>query len=415
MMSTLNFTVMLMIAMSSPVMEIMTERAAKSRRWRQVTSIEHSKPDGELRMMACVYTQDNAPSLLNLLDVSYPNKQSPICIYLLHLVELVGRAAPTLGPHKFQQRSSAFQVKFDKIVSIFRNHEKQSDGCVTVQPFVSVSPINTMHLDVCALAAEKRVSIVVVPFYEQLAMDGALAQFRHVAQNIMAEAVCSVGVLIDRGRPNYAAIGWDSSNIYTYHVGIIFLGGQDDREALAYVLRMASHPGTDVTVLRCLGAYDDGAHVGERERLIDERAVGDFRLKTLDNKNVTYKEEVVKNGEDIVVAIRSMRSHFDLVVVGRRHQAHSKIMDELLPWSDYEELGVVGDILAAPDFAKFALTILVVQQSMAAGHAAAKQKEMAVKEHTSETPLTPDINEAEPEPEHSHFSQSHPVIVVEAR
>lgn len=380
MMSTLDCTLVLMTCISSPVTALLIERMAKKKRASLVRSVEQymSNPNPtttELRLLACVYNQDNVPSLLNILDISHLHKRTtPICFYLLQLVELVGSGAPILSPHQHPHRSTSHHSNFDKILTTFRKHEKHCGAAVSVQPFTSVSPFETMHQDVCSLAAEKKVSLIVIPFHKKIGMGGAEARLRLVAQKIMAEVLCSVGILVDNGPPNYFAVGWEAPDKRAYRVGILFLGGQDDREALAYVLRVADHPRADITVLRILGAYDSAADDIKRERLLDDRAVGDFRLQTLEKKKVVYREEWVKNAEDIVVAVQSMGSHFDLMVVGRRHKVHSKIMNELLDWSEYVELGVIGDMLAAPDFAKFAMAILVVQQSMGAGEVV-KEKE----------------------------------------
>lgn len=398
MMSTLECTLVLMTCISSPVTALLTERMAKKKRSSMVRSVEQymisSPMTTELRLLACVYNQDSVPSLLNFLDISHLHKRTtPICFYLLQLVELVGRGAPTLSAHQRPHRSTSHHANFDKILATFSKHEKHCGAAVSVQPFTSVSPFETMHQDVCSLAAEKKVSLVIVPFYKKIGMGGAEARFRHVSQKIMAEALCSVGILVDNGPSNYFSVGWEAPGERAYRVGILFLGGQDDREALAYVLRVAHHPRADVSVLRILGAYDCADGDTKRERLLDDRAVGDFRLQTLEKKNVVYREERVKNAEDIVVAVQSMGSHFDLMVVGRRHKVHSKIMNELLDWSEYVELGVIGDMLAAPDFAKFSMTILVVQQSIGAGVVVKEKEAMPVTPsataYTSETAVAP--------------------------
>ncbi|KAK6121990.1 hypothetical protein DH2020_044264 [Rehmannia glutinosa] len=71
-------------------------------------------------------------------------------------------------------------------------------------------------------------------------------------------------------------------------------------------------------------------------------------------------EQVVKDGVGLAASLRGLGNSFDLMIVGRHHQA-SEILMGLGAWSECPELGVVGDILAAPDFEGTA-SVLVVQQ-----------------------------------------------------
>ncbi|MQM22860.1 hypothetical protein Taro_055919, partial [Colocasia esculenta] len=50
-------------------------------------TIQRSKPDTELWMLACVHTTRNVPSIINLLEVSHPSKRSPIFVYRVTMVD----------------------------------------------------------------------------------------------------------------------------------------------------------------------------------------------------------------------------------------------------------------------------------------------------------------------------------------
>lgn len=54
-------------------------------------------------------------------------------------------------------------------------------------------------------------------------------------------------------------------------------------------------------------------------------------------------------------------SEFDFIIVGRRNGVKSEMTAGLENWTEYTELGVIGDLLASPDMETKA-SILVVQQ-----------------------------------------------------
>lgn len=122
-------------------------------------TIQVSKPDSEFRVLVCIHTPRNVPTIIHLLDASHPTKRSPICIYVLHLVELTGRASAMLIVHNTRKSGrpalNRTQAQSDHIINAFENYEQHVD-CVFVQPLTTLSPYSTMHEDICNLAEDKR-------------------------------------------------------------------------------------------------------------------------------------------------------------------------------------------------------------------------------------------------------------------
>jgi hypothetical protein len=73
-----------------------------------------------------------------------------------------------------------------------------------------------------------------------------------------------------------------------------------------------------------------------------------------------YFEEVVRDGVELAGCLAKMVGCFDLVLVGKYHQK-SPLFRGLEEWSECPELGVIGDMLASPDF-ECTASVLVVQQ-----------------------------------------------------
>ncbi|KAK9134622.1 hypothetical protein Syun_013952 [Stephania yunnanensis] len=291
-------------------------------------TIQKSKLEAELRMLACVHTPRNVPTMINLFEAIHPSRRSPICIYALHLVELTGRTSAMLVVQ------TAGQIQSDNITSAFKNFEQHTGG-VSIQPLTVISPYPTMHEDICNLAEDKHVAFIILPFHKQLTVDGAMEvtnpAFRILNQNVLANAPCSVGILVDKGFVGSTKV---ASGHATTQIIVLFFGGPDDREALSYARRIVEHPGTILTIIRFVPGQQafhssidlDGTNgqgsvtvitENERARRLDEELLNDFKSANLNNGRVVYEEKVVNNGEETLAAIRSIRNIHDLYIVGR--------------------------------------------------------------------------------------------------
>jgi Kef-type K+ transport system membrane component KefB len=97
-------------------------------------NLQRIRHDSELRMLACVHTTRNVPSVLSLLELSNPSKRSPIFIYALHLVELTGRASNMLaaaaaGASSRTTSSSSLPAATEHIFNAFENYERCTGQC----------------------------------------------------------------------------------------------------------------------------------------------------------------------------------------------------------------------------------------------------------------------------------------------
>ncbi|OMO56208.1 Cation/H+ exchanger [Corchorus olitorius] len=382
-----SFAIMVIIAviMTGTISPIVANIYKPSRRYvaYKRRTIQKSKPDGELRVLVCVHTPRNVPTIINLLEASNPTKKSPICIYVLHLVELTGRASAMLIVHNTRKSGhpalNRTQAQSDHIINAFENFE-QHTGCVSIQPLTAISPYSSMHEDICSLAEDKRVALIIIPFHKQQTVDGGMEAtnpaFRTVNQNLLSNAPCSVGILVDRGLSGSTRL---AAHEVSHHVVVLYFGGPDDREALAYGWRMSEHPGTTLTVMRftpgedtadlarststqsdpqMLTPVDTGSN---KENQLDNDYINDFRMKTANDESVIYIENVVNNGEETVAAIRTLDNSHDLFIVGRDQGSISPLTAGLTDWSECPELGAIGDLLASSDFASTA-SVLVIQQ-----------------------------------------------------
>jgi hypothetical protein len=154
----------------------------------------------------------NVSGIITLLQASIANGLSPVCIFAVHLVELTGRASSMLIVHDTYGKSSdnkgnstAGRIRAahpDSILGAFESLESKSNG-VSVHPLTAVSAFDSMHEDICSLAEDKRVILILIPFHKQPTIDGGMEDsnpaLRGVNQHVLANAPCSVGIFVDRG------------------------------------------------------------------------------------------------------------------------------------------------------------------------------------------------------------------------
>ncbi|XAR60792.1 hypothetical protein NMG60_11034305 [Bertholletia excelsa] len=357
--------IVVITAIVTPIVKALYNPSKKYIAYRRRT-ILHARMGDELRLLACIYYQDQAPSIINLLRVSNSNPKNPIFFYLVHLMELSGRSAPVLVAHHPGRRSSIQTHESDHIINAFRLYEEQSMGTVMVSPFTAISPYATMHDEVCALALDRRVSMVIIPFHRYLTFDGTVQTanpVRAVNRNILRMAPCSVGILVDRGILLGQVPQKDKS---LCNVGLIFIGGQDDREALAYAGRMANHPDVMLTVVR-LTEYPSKKYKLTQETEQDLDLINEFRAASAKNACCIYREEVVSDGVGVASVVKELENSFELILAGRRHDGHAQLLAGLSDWNEFPELGYIGDMLVSSDSSCTASVLVVQQQAFSGG------------------------------------------------
>ncbi|KAL0928899.1 hypothetical protein M5K25_000829 [Dendrobium thyrsiflorum] len=368
----------------------------------------------ELRVLTCVHCEDHVPPLLTLTDALSPTSSSPLCIYLLHLSPLVGRSNTILAPYKKKQRSrrsfrsvsgvssslaaaaaaaSNSTAKApslsDRIVNSFVSLEGQyPTGLFTIQPFIGVSPYATMHDDICSLAADKMCDLILLPFHRRIDADVPLESVnpavRSFNTNVLLYAPCSVAILVNCGlsAPPISAL----SSPHAHRIALFFLGGPDDREALAIAARMAENPCIDLCILRLLLPAEKRGKEGNEEEMDDE-AIEEFRLRTGEVETVEYREEEVNEGAETVRLMREMSERCGLLIVGRAEGRVTPFTAGLEMWSEYPELGVIGDILASKDFGGNA-SVMVVQQSSKVEEGGGAMRRMATRQSSKTESVT---------------------------
>lgn len=323
------------------------------------------KPDTQLQVLACIHNQDNVWTTIHFLEALHPSNRNPIDVCVLHLVELTGSAHPVLVPHKLARNNSSKGAISKSIVKAFRIFEQSYYGVVALHPFTVISPYVTMHDDVCTMALERKASLILIPFHKRFISgkpaDSLKSGVKMINTKILEMAPCSVGILVDRGLVKYSRPVLESWS--SYRVAVLFIGGPDDREALAVGVRMVGRPNITLNIVRLLeeGKCCSTNRDHKCQKELDDEVVNEMKFQMAGNNRVIYEENVVNDGTGTVVLIRSMEDKYDLIIVGRRHDTRSPLILGLADWDEYTELGTIGDMFASQDFQSNA-NILIVQQ-----------------------------------------------------
>lgn len=148
---------------------------------------------------------------------------------------------------------------------------------------------------------------------------------------------------------------------------MVFVGGEDDMEALAFAKRMARQESVTLTVLCLLAAKKSKKATGWDQMLdtvklrVRELVRSNDPGNLKEESSTTYLEEDIVDGADTSMLLRSMAFDYDLFIISRTcGQNHAATLGNE-SWCEFEELGVIGDFLASPDFPS-KTSVLVVQQ-----------------------------------------------------
>nr|XP_009772205.1 PREDICTED: cation/H(+) antiporter 4-like [Nicotiana sylvestris] len=320
--------------------------------------------NNKLPILFCIHNQDNTAAILRLLEKSNPNRDFPIVANVLHLIELRGRASSVFISHQVQTKAISDVSYSENVILAFQGYERNNYGAVTIQAFTAISPGNLMHEDICTLALDVLASIIILPFHRKWAVDGSVEVEYHSLRtlncSVLERAPCSVGILVDRGQLRRSNSVRSSQNAYC--VAMLFLGGNDDQEALTFAKRMAISGTISLTVIRLSSKKEMSSNV---DQVIDLDIVGDWKHSRSGWENVQYIEHQVNETTETALLVHSLVDEYDLIITGRRNNIHCLLTAGLEEWSEIPELGVIGDMLASKDL-KTRASVLVIQQQQIA-------------------------------------------------
>ncbi|XP_074264946.1 cation/H(+) antiporter 18-like [Silene latifolia] len=342
----------------------------------KIRTIQRKDPNSQLRIMACFHSGRNIPTMINLFEASRgTEKKQGLSVYAMHLMELSERSSAIRMVHKARLNgmpfwNKAMQSDSNQVVVAFEAYGQLSR--VQIRPMTAISHFSDMHEDICASAESKRAALIVLPFHKHQKLDGSLETTRHefrvINKKVLLKAPCSVGILVDRGLGGSSHVA--ARNVSSV-ITVLFFGGPDDREALAFGRRMSEHPGITLVVVRFVAGPEmtggdmvavdlSGGGDGKDSKSADEDAIADIQQNVTKDGSVKYEERVVKAFSDTVDIVKEFIK-CNMVLVGRSPEGMAAANLSVNYKGDCPELGPVGGLLISQDVSINA-SVLVIQQ-----------------------------------------------------
>ncbi|OMO86168.1 Cation/H+ exchanger [Corchorus olitorius] len=322
-------------------------------------NILNSKLNEDLRIIGCIHVPGNVNSLINILNLSCPTKESAITVDVLHLVRLSGQATPIFIAHQKHSKTISKKSYSENVVLAFGQFERDHWEALSIHVFTAVSPPNLMYEDVCNLAMDRLTSFVILPFHRRWCIDGSVESedqaIRSLNCDILERAPCSVGILVE----GFRTIPLGS----LAKIAVIFLGGKDDREALALAKRISKDQRVLLTLIHLKATNSLGSILeddDENNKMLDEEMLRIMK----ENGNLRYIEQHVHDGPETSEFLKSMVIDYQLVIVGRRYKVEDPRTCGLEEWTEFPEIGILGDLLSTSDFGGHYSLLIVQQQQL---------------------------------------------------
>ncbi|XP_031273731.1 cation/H(+) antiporter 28 [Pistacia vera] len=336
-------------------------------------------PSQQLRILLCLHGPQNLASTINFIEISRGPADPGIMVYVTDMIELTDQIAATLVQQEGLSESVDTVTVTDKAVMEMREEitngvqsyvDENGEG-ITLKRMLALSTFSGMSQDISILAEDLMVSLIILPFHirqrEDGTLDGGHPGFRYVNRKLLKNATCSIGILVDRG---FGQMGRISTAQASINVAVIFIGGRDDREALAYAGRVARHRAVRLTVIRFLldipensqrRIYKDNTAEHEEEMKLDDEAFAEFYERHVAGGHVAYMEKHLANSAETFATLGSFEGQYVLIIVGRGGRVDSILTAGMNDWQQCPELGPVGDVLAGADFS-VRTSVLIIKQ-----------------------------------------------------
>ncbi|XP_006649216.1 cation/H(+) antiporter 15-like [Oryza brachyantha] len=361
--------------MAGPASAAIVRQQRRASRYRS-RCLQDLKVDHELRVLVCVHGAGGVYSMLTLAELS--KGTAPLAVYLLHLVELMAARKYAIT-HLYHDGDGdddgdewGYAREIEQVAATVNAFTY--DAAVPVRQMTAISSLGSMDADVRNGIEDSRASLVIVPFHKEQRYDGRMVcrreGRRQLNQRILQHAPCTVGILVERRLAGDVDKGVAEA---MSHVVAVFLGGPDDREAVAYATRLAAHPSVSVTVARFLPARagkEDGSEMAVGEEA-DEEFMADVCERLVVPGQVEYMERYVSNGAETVNALSGMVGTYSMFVVGKGGGGAAGMTSGMggLLEEECPELGPVGEVLSSDDFtACGTVSVLVLQQHHSQSH-----------------------------------------------
>ncbi|PRQ54708.1 putative cation/H+ exchanger [Rosa chinensis] len=346
-------------------------------------SLQLLEPSSELRILLCLHGPQNLRTTINFIEICRGTADPGIVVFVTDMIELTDQIAATLvkeeGVNTMTVTDKAVTDRRDQVTAAVQAYVDEDETGITLGRLLALSTFNGMPQDICILAEDSMVALIILPFHKTQGADGTLdgghSGFRYVNRKVLRNAPCSVGILVDRGFGLIEKIS--RSHDHSIDMAVIFIGGKDDREALAYAGHVAQHPGVKLTILRFLvdsssdassrpSHYQVSRALQEEEMKLDDECFAKFYERHVAIGQVAYMEKHLANSSETYNTLMTLDGQYSLIIVGRGERVNTVLTFGMNDWQKCPELGPIGDVLSGSEFS-VKTSVLIIQQNSGKG------------------------------------------------
>lgn len=150
-------------------------------------------PTSELRILLCVNGPQNIPSSINFMEISRGSSDPGILVYVADMIELTDEISATLerdeGIHTAIVKDKEVMDMRDQVTYSFQNYVAENSDGITLKRTMALSTINNMPQEICVLAEDLMIALIILPFHRSQRLegtfDGGNQGFRYVNRKVM--------------------------------------------------------------------------------------------------------------------------------------------------------------------------------------------------------------------------------------
>lgn len=156
-------------------------------------SLQLLDPLSELRILLCLHGPQNVRTTINFIEICRGTADPGIMVYITDMIELTDQIAATLvkeeGKNTMTVTDKAVTDMRDQITAVVQAYVEENENGITLKRLLALSNFNGMPQDICILAEDSMVALIILPFHKTQRADGTLdaghSGFRYVNRKVM--------------------------------------------------------------------------------------------------------------------------------------------------------------------------------------------------------------------------------------
>jgi hypothetical protein len=167
-------------------------KRARKRAPTQRMALQWLDPANELRILLCVHGPQNVPAAINFMEISRSTAEPGTVVFVTDIIELTDEIAATLvqgdGVDTVTVTDKCVTEMRDQVTTAVQAYVDQNAEGLKLRRMLALSTFNGMASDICILAEELMLTLIILPFHKSQRADGTLdtghSGFRYVNRKV---------------------------------------------------------------------------------------------------------------------------------------------------------------------------------------------------------------------------------------